>query len=306
MKVLVTGGAGFIGSSVCEAFALAGHEVVALDNLSSGRRENLSPGIRLIRADIQDKKLAAILLAELPHIVSHHAAQIDVRESVADPAFDAEVNVVGMLNLLEACRDASVRRFVFASSGGACYGEQTGYPATEDHLMRPVSPYGVAKAAGELYLHFYREQYGLPFVALRYANVYGPRQDPHGEAGVVGIFGERLLAGQPCTIYGDGEQTRDFVYVKDVARANVLAALGEETGPFNIGTGRETSINALYAALAQATGVTVEARHAPAKPGEQRRSVIDPALARQRLGWAPEMGLEEGLRETVSWLRQRS
>jgi UDP-glucose 4-epimerase len=197
-----------------------------------------------------------------------------------------------------------VRRFVFASSGGACYGEQERFPATEDHPTRPVSPYGVAKAAGELYLYYYRAQFGLPYVALRYANVYGPRQDPHGEAGVVAIFGERLLAGAPCTIFGDGEQTRDFVYVKDVARANLLAAASEEVGAFNIGTGRETSINAMYAELAAACGVAAEARHAPAKPGEQRRSAIDPGLARQRLGWQPEVALREGLQETVRWLRR--
>jgi UDP-glucose 4-epimerase len=304
MKVLVTGGAGFIGSNVCDAFLEAGYEVIALDNLSSGRRENVGAGIRLIEADIRDEGLAALILAERPDVVSHHAAQIDVRKSVADPAFDAEVNLIGMLNLLEACRAAAIRRFVFASSGGACYGEQERFPATEDHPTRPVSPYGVAKAAGELYLHFYRAQYGLSYAALRYANVYGPRQNPHGEAGVVAIFGERLLNGQPCTIYGDGGQTRDFVHVSDVARANVLAASREVVGAFNIGTGHETSIETLYRALARACGSTLEPRHAAAQPGEQRRSVIDPALAREKLGWIPQVPLDEGLRGTVEWLRQ--
>jgi UDP-glucose 4-epimerase len=304
MKVLVTGGAGFIGSNVCDAFVKAGHQVVALDDLSSGRRENVSAPIRLIEADIRDAGLAEILKTERPDVVSHHAAQIDVRKSVADPPFDAEVNLVGMLNLLQACRAAAVRRFVFASSGGACYGEQERFPAGEDHPTRPVSPYGVAKAAGELYLHFYRVQYGLSYAALRYANVYGPRQNPHGEAGVVAIFGERLLKGQPCTIYGDGGQTRDFVYVGDVARANVIAAGSEAMGAFNIGTGRETSIDALYRALALACGSTLEPGHAAAQPGEQRRSVIDPALAREKLGWIPEVTLEAGLRATVEWLRR--
>jgi UDP-glucose 4-epimerase len=304
MKVLVTGGAGFIGSNVCDAFAGAGHDVVALDNLSSGRLENVGTGVRFIEADIRDVGLAAILMAERPEVVSHHAAQIDVRKSVADPAHDADINLVGMLNLLEACRGASVRRFLFASSGGACYGEQERFPAGESHPTRPVSPYGVAKAAGELYLHFYLAQYGLSYAALRYANVYGPRQNPHGEAGVIAIFGERLLEGQPSVIYGDGGQTRDFVYVGDVARANVLAAGSTAVGSFNIGTGRETSIEALYRALAEACGSTLQPRHAPAQPGEQRRSVIDPSLAGEKLGWIPEVTLEAGLRRTVEWLRQ--
>jgi UDP-glucose 4-epimerase len=304
MKVLVTGGAGFIGSNVCDAFVAAGNEVVALDDLSTGRRENVGPGIRLIEADILDQDLKALLLAERPDVVSHHAAQIDVRKSVADPAFDAEINLVGMLRLLEACRGASVRRFLFASSGGACYGEQAVFPAGEDHPTRPVSPYGVAKAAGELYLHFYRVQYGLSFAALRYANVYGPRQNPHGEAGVVAIFGERLLQGRPCTIYGDGAQTRDFVYVGDVARANVLAASSGAIGPVNIGTGRETSVEALYRALAKECGSTAEPHHASPQPGEQRRSVIDPSRAREQLGWIPQVSLEAGVRETVAWLRR--
>jgi UDP-glucose 4-epimerase len=304
MKVLVTGGAGFIGSNVCDAFIAAGNEVVALDNLSTGRRENVSGGVRLIEADVLDADLKAILAAERPEVVSHHAAQIDVRKSVADPAFDAQINLVGMLRLLEACRAASVRRVLFASSGGACYGEQDVFPAGEDQPTRPVSPYGVAKAAGELYLHFYRVQYELSFAALRYANVYGPRQNPHGEAGVVSIFGERLLAGQPCTIYGDGAQTRDFVYVGDVARANVLAASSSAIGPFNIGTGRETSVEALYRALAKECGSTASPRHAGAQPGEQRRSVIDPARAREQFGWIPQVTLEAGVKETVAWLRR--
>jgi UDP-glucose 4-epimerase len=304
MKVLITGGAGFIGSNVCDAFVAAGHEVVALDNLSTGRRENVSTGVRLIEADILDGDLKGILTAERPEVVSHHAAQIDVRKSVADPAFDAQINLVGMLRLLEACRAASVRRVLFASSGGACYGEQDVFPAGEDQPTRPVSPYGVAKAAGELYLHFYRVQYELSFAALRYANVYGPRQNPHGEAGVVAIFGERLLAGQPCTIYGDGAQTRDFVYVGDVARANVVAAASSAIGPFNIGTGRETSVEALYRALAKECGSTAAPRHAGAQPGEQRRSVIDPSRAREQFGWIPQVTLEAGVKETVAWLRR--
>ena len=303
MKVLVTGGAGFIGSHVCDALQAAGHEPVALDNLTTGKRANLSPGIRLIEADIRDPKLTAVFERERPEAVSHHAAQIDVRKSVADPVADADINLLGLLRVLEASVAVGVRRFLFASSGGACYGEQETFPAPEAHPSRPVSPYGTSKAAGELYLGYYRAEKALSFAALRYANVYGPRQDPHGEAGVVAIFAQRLIAGTPCTIFGDGENTRDFVYVGDVARANLLALTSSTTGPINIGTGRETSVNALYRQLAGIVGSTLQPTHAAPKPGEQRRSVIDPTLASRVLGWAPQVSLEEGLRRTVSWFR---
>ena len=306
MKILVTGGAGFIGSNVCDAFAAAGHEVVALDNLSSGKKENLSPSVRLVEADIRDERLGQILAAERPQVVCHHAAQIDVRKSVADPAFDAQVNLIGMLRLLEASVAAGVRKFLFASSGGACYGEQERFPAPESHATRPVSPYGVSKAAGELYLGYYQAQHRLPWIALRYANVYGPRQDPHGEAGVVAIFAERLLSGRACTIFGDGGQTRDFVYVGDVARANLLALESNHVGPVNVGTGRETSVTELYRTMAGAAHVAGPAEHAPQKPGEQLRSVIDPALAAKVLGWQPSVPLEEGLARTIEFFRRRS
>jgi UDP-glucose 4-epimerase len=304
LKVLVTGGAGFIGSNVCDALQAAGHEPVALDNLTTGRRENLSNGIRLIEADIRDPELADIFERERPEAVSHHAAQIDVRKSVADPVHDAEVNLLGLLRVLEASVKVGVRRFLFASSGGACYGEQEAFPAPEGNPTRPVSPYGASKAAGELYLGYYRAERALSFAALRYANVYGPRQDPHGEAGVVAIFAQRLLRGQQCTIFGDGENTRDFVYVGDVARANVLALTAGATGALNIGTGRETSINDLYRKLARAAGSELAAMYAPPKPGEQRRSVIDPALAAKALGWKPRLSLEEGLIQTIDWFRR--
>ena len=306
MKVLVTGGAGFIGSNVCDALAGAGYEVVALDNLSTGKRTNLAPGIGLIEADLRDLGLATILLRERPDTICHLAAQIDVRKSVADPVFDAEVNLIGMLRLLEAAVAAKVRHVVFASSGGACYGEQEQFPAREDHPTRPVSPYGVAKAASELYLGYYAAQHALPYTALRYANVYGPRQDPHGEAGVVAIFAELLLQKKECTLFGDGGQTRDFVFVGDVARANLLAVqLGgaRAGGAFNIGTGRETSIVALHAKMAALAGASSLPRFAPAKPGEQRRSVIDPAKAGKVLGWRPEVTLEQGLAATLDYFR---
>jgi UDP-glucose 4-epimerase len=305
VKILVTGGAGFIGSNVCDAFAAEGHEVVALDNLSTGRRGNVSKGIRLIEADLRSG-VGEILKRERPAVVCHHAAQIDVRKSVADPAFDAELNLVAMLRLLEGCVAAGVQKILFSSSGGAGYGDQEIYPAPETHPLHPVSPYGVSKVAGELYLGYYFAQHRLPYVALRYANVYGPRQDPHGEAGVVAIFAQRLLEGKDCVVYGDGGQTRDFVYVGDVARANVLALKASHVGPVNIGTGREISVNELYAKMAASAGVTRPARHDPAKPGEQRRSVIDPGLAARVLAWQPQVSLEQGLAETLHFFRGRT
>jgi len=306
VKVLVTGGAGFIGSHVTDVFLDAGHEVWALDDLSSGRRENLRPEVRLVVADIRSPDAARMVEAERFDVLCHLAAQMDVRRSVTDPRFDADVNVAGFLNLLEAARKSGVRKVVFSSTGGAIYGEQDVYPAPETHPTRPVSPYGVSKASGELYLGYYRAQYGLRSTALRYANVYGPRQNPHGEAGVVAVFSERLLRGDGCTVNGTGEQTRDFVFGPDVARANLLAATGDVEGPVNVGTGIETDVNRLYALLARAAGVERPAQHAPAKPGEQLRSSVDPSRAAKVLGWRPTVVLEEGLRRTVDWFRAGS
>ncbi len=306
MRVLVTGGAGFIGSHVCDEFLRAGHEVIALDNLSSGRRENLDPRVRLAVLDIRGPEAAELIRSERPQVLCHLAAQMDVRRSVEDPRFDADVNIQGLLNLLEAARVSGVKKVLFSSTGGAIYGEQDVFPAPESHATRPVSPYGASKAAGELYLGYYHMQYGLPFVALRYANVYGPRQNPHGEAGVVAIFSQRLVAGQECTIYGDGGQTRDFVFGPDVARANLLALERDFVGAVNIGTGTETDINRLYALLAEGAGVTRKAVHAPGKPGEQRRSCIDPGLARRVLGWEPTVDLAQGLGRTVEYFRVKA
>jgi len=306
VKVLVTGGAGFIGSHVTDVFLDAGHEVWALDDLSSGRRENLHPEVRLVVADIRSPDAARMVEAERFDVMCHLAAQMDVRRSVTDPRFDADVNVAGFLNLLEAARKSGVRKVVFSSTGGAIYGEQDVYPAPETHPTRPVSPYGVSKASGELYLGYYRAQYGLRSTALHYANVYGPRQNPHGEAGVVAVFSERLLRGDGCTVNGTGEQTRDFVFGPDVARANLLAATGDVEGPVNVGTGIETDVNRLYALLARAAGVERPAQHAPAKPGEQLRSSVDPSRAAKVLGWRPTVVLEEGLRRTVDWFRAGS
>jgi UDP-glucose 4-epimerase len=303
LKILVTGGAGFIGSHVCDVFLASGHEILALDNLSSGKKENLDPKVRLIELDIRSPEAATLIEQERPRVICHLAAQMDVRRSVEDPRFDAECNILGMLNLLEASRKAGVRKFIFSSTGGAIYGEQDVYPAPETHATRPVSPYGVSKASGELYLGYYKAQYGLDSVALRYANVFGPRQNPHGEAGVVAIFSQRLVAGKPCTIFGDGGQTRDFVYGPDVARANLLAFEKDYVGAINIGTGIQTDINELYRLLAEAAGSKEPARHAPGKPGEQRRSCVDNTLARRVLGWEPKVSLREGLRKTVEFFR---
>ena len=280
--------------------------MVALDNLSSGRKENLAPEVTLVVEDIRNPAAAEVVRRQAPDVLCHLAAQMDVRRSVSDPRFDAESNILGFLNLLEASRTAGVGKVVFSSTGGAIYGEQDVFPAPESHPLRPVSPYGVSKAAGELYLGYYRAQYGLTSVSLRYANVYGPRQNPHGEAGVVAIFSERLLRGEPCTINGSGKQTRDFVYVADVARANLLAAERAAEGPINIGTGVETDITRLHALLSAAAGRPGPARYAEAKPGEQLRSCLDARLAVQALGWSPSVTLQEGVAQTVAWFAQRT
>ncbi|MFN0061068.1 MAG: NAD-dependent epimerase/dehydratase family protein [Myxococcaceae bacterium] len=306
MKILVTGGAGFIGSHVCDALVGAGHAVFALDNMTSGKRENLDARVRLLELDIRSPEAARWIETERPEALFHLAAQMDVRRSVEDPRFDADCNVGGSLNLLEAGRRSGLKKVVFSSTGGAIYGEQDVFPAPETHPTRPLSPYGVSKAAGELYLGYYHAQYGLPYVALRYANVYGPRQNPHGEAGVVAIFSERLVKGQPCTINGDGKQTRDFVFGPDVAKANLAALTSTHVGAVNIGTGIETDVNALYAGLARAAGSSQKATHAPGKPGEQRRSSVDATLAKGVLGWSPTVALDEGLSSTVTFFREKA
>jgi UDP-glucose 4-epimerase len=304
-KILITGGAGFIGSTVADAFAGAGWDVAVLDDLSSGKRENVPAAARFYPCDVRSAAAAEAVAKERPDVLCHHAAQIDVRRSMADPRFDADVNVGGLLNLVQAAvRAGGVKQVLFASSGGATYGDTPVIPTPESHPQRPVSHYGAAKAACELYLGVFQACYGLPFAALRYANVYGPRQDPHGEAGVVAIFSQRLLQGKPCTIYGDGGQTRDYVFVGDVARANLLAAERGFTGALNIGTGVETDVNALHAGLARAAGSEAAPVHAEARLGEQRRSCLDPSAALAALGWRPEVKLEDGLRRTLDSFRR--
>src|SRR5579885_148306 len=308
MRILVTGGAGFIGSNTVDALVEAGAGPVAvLDNLSSGKRHQVNPRAAFYHADLRDASaVAEIVEREKPEVIYHLAAQMDVRRSVADPAYDAQVNLVGFLNLIESARQNGLKRVIFASTGGAIYGEQSEFPCGEDHPCNPLSPYGIAKLATEKYLFFYRAQYGIEYLALRYANVYGPRQDPHGEAGVVAIFCGRMLAGQPVTIFGDGEQTRDYVFVGDIVRANRAALEAAQGGAFNIGTGIETSVNRLSRELAAAAGVAHEPEYAPRRAGEQRRSVISPSRAAQHLKWRPQVPLGEGLRATLDFFRQRA
>jgi UDP-glucose 4-epimerase len=305
VKILVTGGAGFIGSHVVDAYVGAGHDVLIVDNLCTGKRENLNPKARFFEYDILDPKTAALIASEKPDVINHHAAQMDVRRSVADPKFDATVNILGTIGLLDAARQAGVKKFLFVSSGGAAYGEQEEYPAPETHPTWPVSPYGVSKRSGELYCHFFMAEYGLPFVAFRYANVYGPRQDPHGEAGVVAIFSGKMLRGEPVTVNGDGKQTRDYVFVGDVARMSLLALDNPATGPVNVGTGIETDVNALAERIRAAAKSTSEITHGPAKSGEQRRSVVAIRRAAEVYGWKPEVSMDEGLARTVEFFRQK-
>ena len=305
MRILVTGGAGFIASHIVDAYVAAGHEVAVIDDLSSGSRENINPAAAFHQLDILDPCLEEAFAAHRPQVVNHHAAQIDVRKAVADPARDIAVNIVGTVRVLERCAAHDVERVIFASTGGAIYGEPQYLPADENHPVQPLSPYGLDKFAAEHYLRIFHEQGGPTYVILRYANVYGPRQDPHGEAGVVAIFANAMLRGEAPTIFGDGEQTRDFVYVGDVVRANLLALEATHTGSFNIGTGEPTSVNRIYRSLAEAIGFDQPARYAPARPGEARNIHLDCALARLHLGWSAQVTLEDGLARTVEHFRRR-
>ncbi|MBV8199424.1 MAG: NAD-dependent epimerase/dehydratase family protein [Acidobacteria bacterium] len=301
----ITGGAGFIGSHLVDAFLAGGWRVLVIDDLSSGRRENLPPGAELAVLDIRSPAAAERVAHGRIDLLVHHAAQMDVRRSVADPVFDAEINVLGGLNLLEAARRGGVGQVIFASTGGAIYGEQDAFPAGEDHPARPVSPYGVSKLALERYLYFYHAAYGMAVTCLRYANVYGERQSSHGEAGVVAIFLDRLLAGRAPTINGDGLQTRDYVHVSDVVRANLAAAGRPGYHVYNVGTGIETTVIDLYRALARAAGSALAPVHGPAKPGEQQRSVVDGRLIRRELGVPEPLALADGLARTAAWFRGR-
>jgi UDP-glucose 4-epimerase len=312
-RVLVTGGAGFIGSHVADAYLAAGDEVWIVDDLSSGRLGNVPSGAEFVELDIRDAEIRSLFRDVRFDLVNHHAAQIDVRVSVTDPAKDAGINLLGLLNLTESALEAGTKRFVFVSSGGVVYGEPEQIPTPESAPKLPLSPYGVTKLGGEYYLNYYRVVRGVEYVALRYSNVFGPRQDPHGEAGVVAIFCNRLLSGEALTIFGDGEQTRDYVYVKDVVAANMLASeveMGDGSGldarAFNVGTGVGTSVLGLADALERVAGDSRPRTHEAARPGELRHSTLDSGLIRSR-GWSPSFTLEQGLRETYDHIaRQRA
>jgi len=305
MKILVTGGAGFIGSQVADAFITQGHDVVIADDLSTGFEKNINPKARFFKINICDQSIQHIFESERFDVVNHHAAQIDVRKSVADPKFDANTNIIGTINLLENCVKTGVKKFMFASTGGAIYGEQEYFPADENHSQSPLSPYGISKLAIEKYLYYYFIQHGLPFTILRYANIYGPRQNPFGEAGVVAIFVSKLLNNEQPVINGDGKQTRDYVFVQDAVKANLLNLLNGESNIYNVGTGIETSVNYLFNELIKITGSKMKEKHGSAAPGEQQRSVISSEKIYKKTGWKPSISIQEGLKKTIGYFKDR-
>jgi len=315
-KVLVTGGAGFIGSHIVDGYVEEGYQVVVIDDLSRGKRENLNRKAKFYQIDINDEKIAEIFAEEKFDLVNHHAAQIDVRISVKKPLLDAKINILGTLNLLESCLKYKVKNFIFISSGGAIYGEPEDMPVNEYYPKNPLSPYAVAKHTIEHYLYYYRQTFALNYVALRYANVYGPRQDPFGEAGVIAIFSQRMLKKDRPTIFGDGEQLRDYVYVDEVTNINMLASqkiesLNEKkiTSPddlsYNVGTGEGNSVNFLYEALAKITSFREKPIYAPGKKGDIRKIYLDTEKAKKELGWQAKLQLEDGLEKTVEWFKKR-
>jgi len=305
LKVLITGGAGFIGSNVADGLLEKNYKVIIVDNLSNGKKENIPPGAKFYRCDIRDKKLYDIFKAEKPAVIIHNAAQLSVRVSVEDPLMDADINIIGGLNVINACRIYNVEKIIFASSGGTVYGEQKYFPADEKHPTHPISPYGAAKLATENYLYYFYNAYGLKYISLRYANIYGPRQDPYGEAGVVAIFSSKMIEGKSAVINGDGLQTRDYVYVGDAVDANLRAIESGFVGPLNIGTGRETTVVRLFNILKKVSGkASIEEAHGPFKEGEQRRSQLSSELAGKMLGWQSKVSIEEGLKLTYHWFKK--
>ena len=305
MKILVTGGAGFIASQIADAFIADGHKVFILDNLSTGFESNINPKAIFIKADIGDKSLSSLFEKEKFDVVNHHAAQMDVRRSVVDPAFDATTNILGTINLLQNCVKTGVKKFMFASTGGAVYGEQSYFPADEHHPIAPLSPYGISKFAVEKYLFFYHAQYKLNYTILRYANIYGPRQNPFGEAGVVAIFSTKLLKGDQPVINGSGLQTRDYVFVGDVVKANMTTLNDEASDIYNIGTGIETDVNELFHIINNIAGKGMVEKHGPPAAGEQMRSVITSDKIFNKFNWRPITKLEVGLTHTVNFFKER-
>lgn len=305
MKILVTGGAGFIGSHIVDAYIDMGHTVVAVDNLLTGKQEFVNKKATFYKADIRDKEeIEKIFQSEKPEVINHHAAQISVRTSVEDPVLDAQINIIGLLNILNAGVKNGAKKVIFASSGGVVYGDAQTIPTPDDYQpLKPLSPYGVTKLASEHYLYFYSLTYGITYTALRYANVYGPRQNPHGEAGVVAIFSKKLLKGEQPVINGDGSQTRDYVFVGDVVEANKLSLTQNITGSFNIGTGIETDVTQIFQGVAKAAGSKGEPGYGPAKKGEQKRSALAVKRTTEVLGWKSQISLSEGLARTVAYFK---
>jgi UDP-glucose 4-epimerase len=306
MKILITGGAGFIASHVGDRYVELGHEVVVVDNLSTGKPEFVNAKARLIQADITDKEtIQNIIREEKPEVINHHAAHIQVGNSVKDPQFDAENNILGVLNIMEAAKDVGVKKVIMASTGGAMYGNK---PVPFDETMKeePVSPYGVSKRSGELYLNYYHEQYGIPYIALRYSNVYGPRQNPHGESGVIAIFSEMIAQGKSPIINGDGNNSRDYIFVTDVAKANALALDSDFVGALNIGSSTEVTTNQVFDKVVAALKASIERQHGPARPGEQKRSVLSYQKAKSILSWEPSVQFDEGVQMVADWYTSQS
>lgn len=304
-SILVTGGAGFIASHVVDAYIENGHEVVVVDNLSSGTKENINEKADFIEADITDASTMMSIISDFqPSVINHHAAHIQVGYSVENPQFDATNNVLGVLNIMQAAKENGVQKVLMASTGGAMYGNKP-VPFTEDMKAEPLSPYGVSKRAGELYLNYYHEQYGIPYTVLRYSNVYGPRQNPHGESGVIAIFSEMISQGKHPIINGDGSHTRDYIYISDVVDANVRALDSSFVGELNIGTNTEISTNEVFQKVVAEFGVPIEERHGPERPGEQVRSSLSYTKAEDVLGWSPEVSFDEGVQKTIVWYKEK-
>jgi UDP-glucose 4-epimerase len=306
MNILVTGGAGFIGSNVVDRYIGLGHKVVIIDNLSSGKKENINPKAIFYKIDIRDKKVEEVFKKHRFDMINLHAAQMDVRKSVEDPINDADINVIGLLNMLQNAIKYKVKKVIYISSGGVVYGQPKKMPPKEDYPFDPESPYGVTKTVGEFYIRYYAKVYGLKFTALRYSNVYGPRQNPHGEAGVVAIFSNRLLKNEHINIFGDGSQTRDYVYVGDVVEANVLALIKGNNESFNIGTGKRTSVNELYLKLSKITNSKKKLEYMPARKGELAENYLNAKKAKDQLGWVPKVKIDAGLKKTFEWVKRNS